>query len=179
MWYFAYGANMLTDVLVRRRGIIPRSSEKARIEDYRLVFQQPGLRIIEPCFANIQPTLVDCVYGVLHDLAEDAIAHIDRFEGASYERFMVKVNGANSGWVQAWAYRSRYPVEGRRPSQRYRDLLIAGALEFNLPREYITYLKQVPCVHLPFISWLLPPLVEIMEGRKRKWQRSLGEKQII
>ncbi|WP_166805085.1 gamma-glutamylcyclotransferase family protein [Nitrosococcus wardiae] len=89
-WYFAYGANMLTDVLVRRRGVIPLSSEQARLDGYQLVFSQPGLPYIEPCFASIQPIQTDSVYGVLHHLTAHAAAQIDRFEGrglsASYDQ---------------------------------------------------------------------------------------------
>ncbi|QBQ55422.1 gamma-glutamylcyclotransferase [Nitrosococcus wardiae] len=81
---------------------------------------------------------------------------------------MIKVEGAKSGWINAWAYQSSRPIEGRRPSRRYRDLLIAGAQEFNLPQEYIAYLKQVPYSNLPFISRLLPPLIEVIERTKRR-----------
>jgi len=169
MWYFAYGANMLTDVLIRRRGIIPLFSEKARLKDYQLLFQQPGIRIIEPCFATIQPMPKKYVYGVLHNISITEMTKIDRFEGSSYERFQVGVKGTHSGWVKAWAYRSRYPVEGRQPSQRYRNLLIAGAQEFDFPEAYIAYLRQTPCVPpLPYISWVLSPLIEIWEATKRR-----------
>ncbi|ADE16182.1 AIG2 family protein [Nitrosococcus halophilus Nc 4] len=167
-WYFAYGANMLTDVLVRRRGIIPLSSEQARLDGYQLVFNQPGLPYIEPCFASIQPTRTDCVYGVLHHLTAHTATQIDRFEGRGYQRLMIKVEGAKSGWISAWAYQSSRPIEGRRPSRRYRDLLIAGAQEFNLPQEYIAYLKQIPYSDFPLISRLLPPLIEVIERTKRR-----------
>lgn len=172
-WYFAYGANMLTDVLVRRRGIVPLSSEQARLDGYQLVFNQPGLPYIEPCFATIQPAPADSVYGVLHHLNATDTAQIDRFEGRGYRRLTIRVEGKCNGRVEAWAYQSARPVEGRRPSRRYRDLLIAGAQEFSLPAAYITRLEEIPCSHFPLISQLLPPLIEVIERARRKSPRGI------
>lgn len=152
VWYFAYGANMSTDVLVGRRGIQPLSSEAARLDGYRLVFDQAAIPLIEPCFASIEPAAADCVHGVLHELSAESADQVDAFEGPTYERITVEVHGEKSGPVTARTYRTRQPIARLLPSRRYLRLLIKGAREHDLPEEYIARLEQQPFFHVPVFS---------------------------
>ncbi|MGH8628218.1 MAG: gamma-glutamylcyclotransferase family protein [Gammaproteobacteria bacterium] len=167
VWYFAYGANMGTEVLVRRRGVQPLRSEAARLEGYRLVFTQAGVPIIEPCFASIEAAPGEAVYGVLHHLAVDTAEHLDQFEGPTYERVAVSLEGSNNGLISAWTYRARHPIAGLVPSRRYLDLIIDGAREFALPEDYIRFLESQPITHVPIVSTLVTVFVRAIERSGR------------
>lgn len=169
MWYFAYGANMCTRVLTERRGVKPLLSEAAKLNGYRLVFQQPGIPLIEPAFATLEHSDKDEIHGVLHHIPQDQSNDIDRFEGPAYERFETMVQGTTMGNVPAWTYRARTPVAGLKPSRRYLALLIKGAREFNLPEEYIARIEnETPCAEIPLISSLMPMVVEAAERAARQ-----------
>lgn len=167
VWYFAYGANMGTEVLVRRRGVQPLRSEAARLEGYRLVFSQAGVPIIEPCFASIEAAPGEAVYGVLHNLAVDTAEHLDQFEGPTYERVAVSVEGSTNGLISAWTYRARHPIAGRVPSRHYLNLIIDGAREFSLPEDYIRFLENQPVTHVPIVSTLVAVFVRAIERSGR------------
>ena len=165
--YFAFGANMSRAILVDRRRITPERSEPARLDGYRLVFTEPGIPLVEPAFASIEPAPGDHVHGVLHHLPDGAADSIDRFEGRTYDRIEVVVDTVESGRVGAWAYRSRRTVRCRRPSRRYLQLLIAGACEHGLPEEHIARLRHEPCVHVPVIGRAVPFLLS-------RWETAIG-----
>lgn len=158
VWHFAYGANMCRDVLVRRRGITPISSEAAVLMDYRLVFDQPGVPWIEPCFASITDAPGEAVHGVLYQLSAPSAALIDSYESAAYRSINVSVGSQKHGAVTARAYQTKAPVRGLKPSKRYLDLLLEGAREHALPPVYIARLAEQPCVDLgfwqPFVVYL-------------------------
>lgn len=167
VWYFAYGANMGTEILVRRRGVQPLRSEVARLEGYRLIFSQAGVPIIEPCFASIEAAPGEAVYGVVHNLAVDTAEHLDQFEGPTYQRIAVSVEGSNNGLINAWTYRARHPIAGLLPSRRYLNLIINGAREFALPEDYIRFLESQPVTHLPIVSTLVTVFVRAIERSGR------------
>ncbi|MGH7945344.1 MAG: gamma-glutamylcyclotransferase family protein, partial [Opitutaceae bacterium] len=167
VWYFAYGANMGTEVLVRRRGVQPLRSEAARLEGYRLVFTQAGVPIIEPCFASIEAAPGEAVHGVLHYLAVDTAEHLDQFEGPTYERIAVSVEGSKNGLINAWTYQARHPIAGLVPSRRYLNLIIDGAREFALPEDYIRSLEKQPVTHVPIVSTLVTFFVRAIERSGR------------
>ncbi|MGH8614124.1 MAG: gamma-glutamylcyclotransferase family protein [Gammaproteobacteria bacterium] len=167
VWYFAYGANMGTEVLVRRCGVRPLRSEAARLEGYRLVFTQAGVPIIEPCFASIEAAPGEAVYGVVHNLAVDTAEHLDQFEGPTCERIAVSVEGSKKGSITAWTYRARHPIAGLVPSKRYLNLIIDGAREFALPEHYVQSLESQPVIHIPIVSTLVTVFVRAIERSGR------------
>jgi gamma-glutamylcyclotransferase (GGCT)/AIG2-like uncharacterized protein YtfP len=144
-------------------------SESAKLNGYRLVFQQPGIPLIEPVFATIERSDKDVVYGVLHEIPQEHANDIDRFEGPAYERFEAVVEGTRTGKVTAWAYRTRKPVVGLRPSRRYLKLLIEGAREFNLPENYIARIENEKySVEIPMVSSIMPMVVKAAEHAARR-----------
>lgn len=163
MWYFCYGANMSSRVLVDRRSVRPISSEIAHLEDHKLVFAQPGIPLIEMAFATLIPSAEHKVIGVLHNVPPDRLAAIDSFEGPEYERIGIAIQGTKSGEVNAWTYFARDPQVGLKPSQRYVNLVLDGVQEFGLPDAYIEILKhQATRPAIPLIASLLPPLFRLV-----------------
>ena len=71
-----------------------------------------------------------------------------------YERVELTVEASNGGPVSCMAYQLRtetrdesleeYGADKLLPSLRYKNVIIQGAKEHNLPAEYITYLQNIP-----------------------------------
>jgi AIG2-like family len=162
VWYFAFGANMSSRVL-RARHVRPLSSEAARLDGFRLVFGEPGVPLLEPVFASIDPAEGESVYGVLLRLLAEDFTRIDATEGPGYDVLRVDVVGSVNGPVRARAFRTRDPVRGRRPSRRYLDLMRSGAREHGLPERYVQRLDAEPCgAVLPGSGTLFTALVRVL-----------------
>jgi hypothetical protein len=162
LWYFAFGANMSSDVLTRRR-VRPLASEPARLDDHVLFFGERGIPLLEPGFATIGTAPGETVWGVLHRLRAGDLDVLRSYEGNTYSRRRVSVVGRDSGEVEAWVFSSRHPVQGLRPSTRYLDTLLAGAREHGLPEDYVTRLERQPSVRVPFLSRRIPRTLEAIE----------------
>lgn len=167
VWYFAFGANMSSRVLARRR-VTPISSEPARLSGYRLAFQERGIPFVEPAFASIEPADGDAVHGVLMRLERAAFARIDSSEGPGYELLDVDVIGRDSGRVCATAFTSRRPVVGLRPSRRYLGLLCEGARENGLPTEYVRRLEGEPHFYVPGMGPAFTLLASALHALQRR-----------
>lgn len=142
----------MSRAVLARRGVTPLSSEAGVLRGYRHRFSHEGLIPIEPAFANIEASADDVTHGVLHLLAPDGLAHLDRIEGAEYLHVDVAVEGKTSGVVTARAYLNPHPTPGKIPSRRYLACLCTGAREHGLPAEYIAQLEAQPSLHWPIIS---------------------------
>jgi hypothetical protein len=169
--YFAFGANTCRDVLVRRRGIVPVASHAATLADHRLAFAHPGVPLLEPAFATVLPAPGAAVHGVLHLLRPEDMRVLDHHESSQYERVVREVSTREHGAFDAQIYVTRRPRAGLRPSRRYRDLLIRGAREHDLPDPWIRELEAIPCAHVPWISLATPFLVEILDRVVRRHDR--------
>jgi gamma-glutamylcyclotransferase (GGCT)/AIG2-like uncharacterized protein YtfP len=151
LWYFAYGANMSTRVLARR-DVEPLSSEAASVAGWRLAFSMPGVPLLEPGFANVEPDPAGVVHGVLHRMRRRDLTRLDRSEGGGYRHRELEPYGVRAGAVRAIAYVYPRAVRPRLPSRRYLELLLSGAHEHALPQPWIEWLSAQPCHHLPLLS---------------------------
>lgn len=145
--YFAFGANVHPATL-ERRGIVPLSEQPARLEDHRLVFDQPGLPWLEPAFASVRPCPGSHVWGVAYELTSSALARLRGFEGAGYVEIGVELRvGAER--VAARAFATRGSQSERLPSRRYLSVIRAGARHHGLPEEWLAGLDAHPCFYVP------------------------------
>jgi gamma-glutamylcyclotransferase len=150
LWYFAYGSNMQSATLRGRRGIEYRRALPARLDGWRLVLDKPPLIPMGGSFANVIPDPTAAVHGVLFEITEDDLAHLDLTEGVfigNYERVPVTVwplspTGAEA--VVAYTLTSERRDPHRLPTQRYMRLLIEGAEEHGLPADYVALLRSMP-----------------------------------
>lgn len=149
--YFAFGANMSSAVL-RRRRIEVLSREPARLRGYRLVFDLAGFPWVEPAFASVVRHPAHDVYGVLYRLTADQADRVDSYEGRAYSVIEVEVEGERSGAMRSRTYQTKRPASGLRPSRRYLHLLCEGARENQLPPAYVRELGAHPSVHVPVLS---------------------------
>jgi len=184
VWYFAYGANMATDVIVGRRGLVVLESRAGRAMGWRVGFVERGLPLVEPAFAGLvsDEVIETCAndarealerttteaWGVLHRVSENDLRRLDRFEGPGYLRRAVVVHDREGLAVEAQAYTSPRPVAGRAPSRRYRDLLLHGAREHGLPESHLAWLRAHATRYVPGLAETLELAVLAAERLRRR-----------
>ena len=150
LWYFAYGSNMQSATLRGRRGIGFQRAVAGRLHGWRLVLDKPPLVSIGQSFANIIRDTTAEVLGVLYEISEADLAHLDVTEGVplgNYQRIEIAVQPLSDGHdatLNAFTLTSDHRDPVLQPSSRYMGLLIDGALEHGLPAEYVAFLRTVP-----------------------------------
>ncbi|TVQ58115.1 MAG: gamma-glutamylcyclotransferase [Phycisphaerales bacterium] len=145
MHYFAYGSNMLA---ARLRARTPSATFMciARLHGHTLRFWKHGRD--DSGKATIVPSDQphDQVIGVVYEIDEPECADLDRAEDLNhgYEKVEVRLAG-REGDLDALTYRAQpsYIDRSLTPFDWYRDLVIAGAIEHNLPEDYIEQLRQI------------------------------------
>jgi gamma-glutamylcyclotransferase len=165
MWYFAYGSNMQSATLCGRRGIAYHQAIAGRAVGWRLVLDKPPLVPIGESFANIIPDPAAEVLGVLYEISAEDLEHIDISEGVlleNYRRIEIPVQplSAPERHIRAFTLTSEHRDPDLRPSTRYMDLLIAGAVEHGLPAEYVAFLRSIPSRPESAEAARLRPLIE-------------------
>jgi hypothetical protein len=129
--------------LVERRRIEPLEAQIGLLEGFALRFDQPGLPLIEPVFANLRREDGASVHGVLYRLNPRQLAQLDQLEGGgAYLHLDVSVRAGDGRLVDAKTYLARSTVGGRFPSRRYMDLLIRGARDRGLPEAWVGRLES-------------------------------------
>ncbi len=140
--YFTYGANMAsTEMAAWCDG--HRFLGAARLEGHRLELRRRSVRWGGGA-ADIVPAAGESVWGALYELPADALARLDRKEGAgfAYRRREIEVLlGGEAHTAVA------YEVIEKEPdlvpcTAEYARLLAAGARERALPREYVDCLLR-------------------------------------
>lgn len=143
--YFAYGSNLL-----KERIHINNPSAKmisvGKVEGYRLDFNHFSKRW-KGAAATIVEDPSSYVYGVLWELANEDMPHLDKQEGVHqniYRVMDVEVETDKGNHVPARSYQVIRPLEDdRRPSYVYLDVIIRGAKENGLPEDYIKFLEGI------------------------------------
>ena len=137
--YFAYGSNMTTSRLQSR---VPSAKAlgRARLLGKRLVCDKQS--IDESAKANLEPSPGDVVWGVLFQIDLSELGKLDRVEGG-YERVEVEVLDEAGEPVTAHTYVARRVTTDPVPYEWYKQLIIAGAREHDLPKDYVAYLDSL------------------------------------
>jgi gamma-glutamylcyclotransferase (GGCT)/AIG2-like uncharacterized protein YtfP len=140
--YFAYGSNMLTSRLKSR---VPSAVVvgTGHLEGYRLAFDKVSDNGSGTCAMRVG-TPEDRVHGVLFTVDAAQRSELDRHEGLGlgYQYRPITVTTVN-GPCEAGAYWATSIDETLRPFDWYRDLVLAGAIEHNLPDAYVEALRKV------------------------------------
>lgn len=149
-YYFGYGSNMHLTSL-RAKGVEPLISERATLPGWKLAFNVKHFFKHEGGVANILPASPsDAVQGVVHLCNDDALAKLDAAEafGFGYDRVQVSVQTANAT-SDATAYVGMPGLldDTCKPSQRYLNILCAGADSAGLDANYCAVLRAHP-VHV-------------------------------
>jgi gamma-glutamylcyclotransferase (GGCT)/AIG2-like uncharacterized protein YtfP len=136
VWYFAYASNMNRAQMRSRAGDV-LEERSGCLENYELAFNKKVRG--GTASANIRPAPTKTVLGVLYKINESAFRNLDRFEGAPvhYRRIEVSVLDPDGHAISAQAYIANKVEKGLRPAPHYLKTILEGAIEHNLPAEYI------------------------------------------
>lgn len=159
-YYFGYGSN-LSVVSLRAKGVDPLTSEAAILFGWRLVFDIPDFFTIEGGTGNIEPCAEDAVHGVLHGCRSRDLAKLDELEalGIRYERVETSVVTYSGRRVHAYVYVGLDEVlePSHRPSDRYKNILVRGAVDMSLDPRYIERLRAIETWPRPDRGPFVPP----------------------
>ena len=135
MLHFAYGSNM-SRTAMRRHAPEAEPVGIATLADYRFVITVDG-------YASVVPQRAAAVHGVLWRLTPRdcvCLAHWEGLAAGLYRATTLPVNHAGRRWM-ALVYLARARDTGRAKAG-YMELVIAAALEWQLPPDYIASLGR-------------------------------------
>ncbi len=133
--HFAYGSNM-SRLVMHRHAPNAKPAGVAALANYRFVITADGYASVEPKHANT-------VYGVLWRLTSRDRASLDTWEnvaGGLYQAKMLPLRQAGRR-LMALTYVARPRPIGIAKAG-YTELVIAAALEWQLPRAYTCSLRR-------------------------------------
>ena len=140
--YFAYGSNMSAGRMMQRLGWSPRR-EGAVLQDYLLVFDQPGFNESHWSPANIRSEEEGLVEGMVYHLEERDLGILDGYE-KYYRRKDVEIALKKGGTIRAVTYLSKDAAAETFPTREYLDFLLEGR-EF-LSSDYFSMLQSIRTV---------------------------------
>jgi gamma-glutamylcyclotransferase (GGCT)/AIG2-like uncharacterized protein YtfP len=147
MKYFAYGSNMCTNRLKER---VPscESLSVAVLKEHRLRFHKKSKKDGSgKCNAYYTGNRHDEVIGVVFEIDPADKLKLDRAEGLrhGYNKKAVRVSW-KKGRLAAFMYEAdEWAIDDTlRPYTWYKDVVIKGATEHNLPEAYVKHLEAVP-----------------------------------
>jgi len=137
--YFAYGSNLDADQLRER---CPSSSSRfaARLRNHRLDFTYYSTRWTGGA-ADVLPHSGDEVWGVVYELDEADLTHLDRYE-SGYERVTLSVEGDDGALHPVITYMVR-EKRNFAPSDIYLHKILTWAERWQLPAAYLHRLRQI------------------------------------
>jgi len=138
--YFAYGSNMYTGRFLTRIACA-KSVGIAYLENKKVVFNKASTDGSGK--ANLTDNPGDVTWGVLYEIDVRDLKVLDKIEGG-YDRIRVRVLRSDGDPVKAVTYISTNLTSDPVAHDCYKELVLAGAREHNLPRDYIVYLERLP-----------------------------------
>ena len=172
VWYFAYGSNLQSATLRGRRGIDFLRAVPMRAHGWRLVFDKPRLLAGDSSVANIVPDRACQVLGVAFAMTAADHAHVELTEGVAFENYrrvelaLEPLAAVPDLPAAAFSLSSERRDPALRPSTRYMQLVIEGAVEHGLPADYIELLRRVPAGEESAESLALRPMLDRLFKRR-------------
>ncbi len=150
MKYFAFGSNMSSRRL-RQRVPSAKPLGTYSLERHELRFHKYNEDGSGKCDAFFTGNNSDVVFGVLYEIDESEKAALDRVEGLGhgYNEKVVSIRGAEGNVEKAVTYYATKLDELLLPYTWYKEHVLAGAREANLPSEYIAGIEAVEAVRDP------------------------------
>lgn len=137
--YFAYGSNMSSKCLCSR---IPsaKSIGLSYLKDKKVVFNKRS--VDNSGKTNLVDSFGDVTWGVMYEIDAKDLHTLDKIEG-NYDRVIVQVWRPNGEIVKAVSYISTDLTVEAVAYDWYKEQVLSGAREHNLPQDYIAYLEQL------------------------------------
>jgi len=140
IFYFAYGSNMLSSRIISRIASA-QYREKAILHGWRVIFNKKSKD--GSCKANLVYSPDIMTWGCLYQINNNDLHILDKFEDG-YTRTTVQVQTDDAEIVEATTYISDLTSDNPVAYDSYKQMVILGAKEHNLPSEYIDYLESLP-----------------------------------
>ena len=145
-YYFGYGSN-INLISLKAKGVIPVSSEKAVLKDWKLRFNVQHWFTHEGGMGNIEPSTDsgNWVEGMIHLCPEEHLPSLDAMEseGVAYKRIEIEVETEN-GPKKALTYigMPAFINEECLPTRRYLNIILKGAIQAGLSKDYLAKLQN-------------------------------------
>jgi len=138
--YFAYGSNMKIDrITASERAPSARMLGRAKILDKKLVFNK--ISTDGSGKGNVIDSPSSLVWGVLFEINERDIESLDHAE-RGYDKQDIAVIDESGNSIDAFTYISSKIDNNLKPYDWYLTLIIQGADENDLPKEYVDDLRK-------------------------------------
>ncbi len=141
--YFAYGSNM-SSMRLKKRVESAEVISTGILEKYKLKFHKISEDGSGKCDAYFTNVLNDKINGVIYSIHEKDLDKLDIFEarGHGYEKKPVVIKRFNGNEVKAFTYCATDIDEGLKPYTWYKYHVLHGAVENDLPHDYITFIDS-------------------------------------
>ena len=170
--YFCFGSNLDPYVMNVERGVKPIETRVCQLPGHKLTFNIKGSWFVEPSFANLKPLAGQTTWGVCHTLKKKDFKHIQSTEGYQYYMTEVDVKFADGSVEQVYTLADMESTQiPTAPSKRYRRLILNGAEHYQLPDDYIKFLKEIEVFHIPIVSSLFSIGLKIAKPLKFRLSR--------
>lgn len=148
--YFSYGSNMSSRRLLERAPSAKLLSS-ASLKGHRLQFHKKSKDGSGKCDAEHTSNKDDCVIGVVYEMSASDKKELDRKEclGFGYQIKTVRVMLENGDHLEAATYSAAEAVAALKPYHWYKEHVLRGAKENNLPHDYIAILEKIESVPDP------------------------------
>ncbi|WP_448549382.1 gamma-glutamylcyclotransferase family protein [Thalassotalea fusca] len=146
MYYFAYGSNMSLARIQARIEAVPVKGF-FQLPGHSLIFNKVGKD--GSAKANIMPHSTHNVFGRLYQLSDEDKSTLDAIEGSGYTCQRVSVKNNSGELIQAYCYIAININRAMRPFDWYLTHILQGAIEADLPSDYVSYLSLINTVEDP------------------------------
>ena len=147
MLYFAYGSNMSFNRLVARTPSA-RFHSVASLPGYRLKFHKAGRDGSAKCDIVRCQQNQSVVHGVVYRISARDKTELDRYEGLGngYDASMMTVFDDDQQALEVNLFVATHTNPGLKPFHWYKQHVLVGATENNLPDSYIRRIQQVESI---------------------------------
>jgi gamma-glutamylcyclotransferase (GGCT)/AIG2-like uncharacterized protein YtfP len=147
MKYFAYGSNMSLK-RIRQRAPSAIALGTFSLGKHELTFNKHGRDNSGKCDACYTGHISNTVMGVLYQIESSEKAMLDSAEGlgCGYDEKEVTVSGGKGNLEQAFIYYATNINDSQHPFTWYKEHVLVGAREANLPKDYIAGIEAIHAV---------------------------------
>ena len=154
MHYFSYGSNMSSKRLVNR---VPsaKKMDTGLLQKHQLAFHKvSNVDGTAKCDALETRNPQHCIYGVLYDLDPKEKTVLDHIEGLGkgYEIKNVQIQTLSGPVITAFTYYATNTNPQLKPLDWYKEHVLRGAIENDLPSQYIQTIEKVISLEDPNIA---------------------------
>jgi len=145
LYYFSYGSNMSSKRLSTR---VPSAKKLclAYLEAHQLRFHKRGRDDSAKCDAHFTGKAEHFVIGVVFEIAAVDRPALDNIEGPGYEAKRISVVTDEGETVTAFTYVATHIDKSMKPYHWYKEHVLIGAREHQLPDDYIALIDGTSCM---------------------------------